>query len=239
MKFHPVGEEEELRKNPRMPTILHQSLAPQWLNSSLYYPVATASAESISRFSLRPEGQGSQRVQTLEESMFGRRNHYCDVLILVFFVALPGCTLLADSPPCKSLSPGIRVELDPKRPLSLRVTLQSASHNTETIERSRLPWAWRYAMVFVAVREHGQPLEMELPVEDPVTTKIVVHPGETLTGDINLNAVIRDVGEVNKQSNVHLFWAYESPKELDIPHWSGGWILIPQHKCASDLMFVS
>jgi hypothetical protein len=34
-------------------------------------------------------------------------------------------------------------------------------------------------------------------------------------------------------SDVHLFWAYEAPKELNIPHWSGGWMLIPKTKMST------
>jgi hypothetical protein len=34
--------------------------------------------------------------------------------------------------------------------------------------------------------------------------------------------------EALKKSEVHLFWFYESPKELNIQHWSGGWVLIPK-----------
>jgi hypothetical protein len=33
-----------------------------------------------------------------------------------------------------------------------------------------------------------------------------------------------------KKSEVHLFWAYEAPKQLNIPHWSGGWVLIPKQQ---------
>jgi hypothetical protein len=85
-------------------------------------------------------------------------------------------------------------------------------------------------MVFVAVRLNGEPIEMELPVEDPVAEKVSIAPGESLKGDIDLTRVIHDVNHVRKQSDLHLFWAYESPKELHISHWSGGWVFIPREK---------
>ena len=85
-------------------------------------------------------------------------------------------------------------------------------------------------MVFAAVRARGQALELELPVEDPTSDQISVGPRETLTGEIDLERVITDLEQKTKESDIHLFWAYEAPKGLGIPHWTGGWILIPKHK---------
>jgi hypothetical protein len=51
-----------------------------------------------------------------------------------------------------------------------------------------------------------------------------------MTGDIDLNWFIRNLSSATKKSDVQLFWAYESPQELNIPHRSGGWILIPRQK---------
>jgi hypothetical protein len=129
----------------------------------------------------------------------------------------------------ETMPPGIRVELDLEKPLWVRVTLRSGAERTATFPRYRLPWANRYSMVLVAV-PHGAPLEMVYPVDDPMFDTISVAPGAALTGDINLEHLIPDLGRVTKVSEVQLFWAYESPKELNIPHWSGGWILIPQQK---------
>jgi hypothetical protein len=126
--------------------------------------------------------------------------------------------------------PGIIVELNPEKPLWLRVTLRSGADHTATIFRSELPWGYRYSMVFVAVRPNGQPIDMELPVEDPVAEKVSLAPGASLTGDVDLARIISDVNRVTKQSEVHLFWAYKSPQELHVPRWSGGWVLIPQQK---------
>jgi hypothetical protein len=33
-----------------------------------------------------------------------------------------------------------------------------------------------------------------------------------------------------KKSDIQLFWAYQAPKELNLPRWSGGWILLPHQK---------
>jgi hypothetical protein len=84
-------------------------------------------------------------------------------------------------------------------------------------------------MVFAAVRPNGEQVDLELPVDDPGPIKVSVKPREVLTGDIDLRYVIRDL-DATKKSDVLLFWAYKSPDELHIPHWSGGLVLIPQQK---------
>jgi hypothetical protein len=84
-------------------------------------------------------------------------------------------------------------------------------------------------MVFAAVSPNGAQVDLELPVDDPGPTKVSVKPREVLTGDIDLRYVIRDL-DATKKKDVLLFWAYKSPDELHIPHWSGGLVLIPQQK---------
>ena len=127
------------------------------------------------------------------------------------------------------LEPAIQVELNPQKPLHLRVTLRSGAATTATFYRAHLPWGNRYSMVFAAVRPNGEQVDLELPVDDPGPTKVSVKPREMLTGDIDLRDVIRDLN-ATKKSDVLLFWAYKSPDELHIPHWSGGLVLIPQQK---------
>jgi len=84
-------------------------------------------------------------------------------------------------------------------------------------------------MVFAAVRPNGEPVDLSFPIDDPGPTKVSVKPGETLTGEIDLRYVIRDLNTM-KKSDVLLFWAYKSPAELNLLHWSGGWVLIPKKK---------
>ena len=150
---------------------------------------------------------------------------FFQVVAAILLVALCAAPAGSETGP-----PGIMVELNPEKPLWLRVSLRSGAENTATFFRSELPWGYRYSMVFVAVRPNGQPIEMELPVEDPVAEKVSLAPGGSLTGDIDLTRIIRDLNRVTKQSDLHLFWAYESPEELHISHWSGGWVLIPRQK---------
>ncbi len=126
--------------------------------------------------------------------------------------------------------PGIRVELIPEKPLWVRVTVRSGSDRTATFLRYKLPWGNRNSILFVAVTPSGAPIEVSIPVDDPMFDEISLGPGQSLTGDINLDYFFSHLSRAMKRSEVHLFWAYESPEELHIPHWSGGWILLPQQK---------
>ena len=123
----------------------------------------------------------------------------------------------------------IVVELNHQRPMHLRVTLRSGAATTATFARFELPWGNRYSMVFTAVNPKGESVDLMFPIDDPVVGEVSVKPLEELTGDIDLRYVIRDLN-VLKKSEVLLFWAYKSPDELHIPHWSGGFVLIPQLK---------
>jgi hypothetical protein len=125
--------------------------------------------------------------------------------------------------------PAIQVELNHEKPLHLRVTLRSGAGTAATFYQSDLPWGNRDSMVFSAVRPNGDTVDLIFPEDNPGPTKVSVKPRQMLTGDIDLQYVIRDLN-VLKNSEVLLFWAYKSPEELHIPRWSGGLVLIPQQK---------
>jgi hypothetical protein len=125
--------------------------------------------------------------------------------------------------------PGIEVALSPEKRLHLQVTLVSGAATTVTFYRSELPWGNRYSMVFAAVRPNGEPVDLIFPVDDPGPMKISVKPSEVLTGDVDLQYIIRDLNAV-KKSDILLFWAYKSPDTLRIPRWFSGMVLIPREK---------
>jgi hypothetical protein len=124
---------------------------------------------------------------------------------------------------------GVVAELDRRSPLHLRVTLRSGAASDVTIYRADLPWGNRYSMVFAAVRPSGESLDLMLPIDDPGPTKTSLKAGESLTGDVDLRYVIRDVNAL-KESDVLLFWAYKAPQELHLPEWIGGMVLVPKQK---------
>jgi hypothetical protein len=82
----------------------------------------------------------------------------------------------------------------------------------------------------VAVTPSGAPIEVSMPVDDPMFDEISLGPEQLRTGDINLDYFFSHLSRATKRSDVHLFWAYEFPEELHIPHWSGGRIVLPQQK---------
>jgi hypothetical protein len=144
-------------------------------------------------------------------------------LILALFV-LPG------SGQEKARHEGVRVKVDSLQPLRLLITLQCAASTRVVIDKGELPWATRYSMVLVAAKSDSESLEKVLPVEDPARGNISVQPGQTLTGTLDLEGIFKGLDEARRKSDVHLFWAYQAPPELNVGRWSGGWILLPQSK---------
>jgi hypothetical protein len=60
----------------------------------------------------------------------------------------------------KTMPPGIHVELDPDKPLTLKVAVRSGSLLPATFDKNRLPWATSYSMILVAARQpDGRVLE--------------------------------------------------------------------------------
>jgi hypothetical protein len=84
-------------------------------------------------------------------------------------------------------------------------------------------------MTLVAVTPGQRHIARFIPEEYPSYEKVPFEPNESLSGDISLDT-FPGLAAALRKSDVHLFWAYEAPKELEIGGWSGGWILIPKQK---------
>ena len=65
---------------------------------------------------------------------------------------------------------------------------------------------------------------------DPNFDEVSMDPNEQRSGDVDLPMKFKGLDIALKKSDIHLFWTYRAPKELNIPMWSGGWILLPQQK---------
>ena len=78
-------------------------------------------------------------------------------------------------------------------------------------------------MVFAAAKPNAEALELIYPEDDPDPTQITVKAGETLTGKIDLQDIVRDLNAA-KKSDVLLFWAYKALATLRLPRWIGGWL---------------
>jgi hypothetical protein len=83
-------------------------------------------------------------------------------------------------------------------------------------------------MAFATTRPSGEAVELLLPVEDPGLSEISGKP-ETLTGDVDLRNVIRDLSVLHK-SNVVLLWPIKPPVALHLTSWKGGFVIILQQK---------
>jgi hypothetical protein len=128
-------------------------------------------------------------------------------------------------------SPDVRVELNSERPLWLHVTVRSRKEARVTFYKYQLPWGNLNSMLFVPVNRYGQlVVKRAYPIDDPSPEKVSLEPNEAISGDMDLNRFVPGLAEASKKSDIHLFWAYRVPKELNVPQWSGGWVLIPQQK---------
>lgn len=78
-----------------------------------------------------------------------------------------------------------------------------------------LPWQGAYSMIVVAVRADapGTVLERTLPIDDPGPATITIQPGETLSGDIALQARFPGFEDARKEVGVIVLWSYRFQPE--------------------------
>lgn len=125
-------------------------------------------------------------------------------------------------------SAGVQANLRKDEPSRLRITIRSLADAPATIHKSELPWELRHSIILMAVTPAGDSLPQNAEAGDPSLQKITLNPGQSVSGDIDLKTVFKDLDGVRRKSDVLLFWAYRSPSGLNLPKWSGGWILIPR-----------
>jgi hypothetical protein len=127
-------------------------------------------------------------------------------------------------------SPDMKVELSSQKPLWLHITLRSRAETRVTFWKWQLPWGNYNSMMLIAVTPGEHFVKRAYPVDDPSPEKISMEPDEQQAGELNLQMRFIGLEAVLKKSDVHLFWAYQPPKELNIPRRLGGWVLITQQK---------
>ena len=145
-----------------------------------------------------------------------------------YLIALIAFLILSTASGGSETPSGIQVELDSQKSLSLHVTVWSRAEKRVTFAKWRLPWGNRNSMILVAVTPGKEYIVRNFPVDDPSFEKVSLDPNESFNGEVNLEKAFTGLDAALKKSDIHLFWAYEAPKELHLAHWSGGWILIPQ-----------
>ena len=127
-------------------------------------------------------------------------------------------------------SPDVKVELSSQKPLWLHITIRSRAESRVSFYKYLLPWGNLNSMKLFAMTPGEDYLKTFYPTDDPSPEKVSLGPNEQQSGDIDLHMKIVGLDAALKKSDVFLFWAYEAPKELNIAHYSGGWILIPRQK---------
>ncbi|HEX4921664.1 MAG TPA: hypothetical protein VFV92_13105 [Candidatus Bathyarchaeia archaeon] len=147
------------------------------------------------------------------------------LLVAVVMVLL---SLLSAIPTKAQNKAGIIVQPNAAQPLRLRVTIRSKAGTRTTIYRSDLPWMPGHSMILVAALPNGLSLDQNILAGDPTPERISLNPGESVSGDIDLKGVFKNIDSLIEKHDIHLFWAYRSPEGLGLPKWSGGWILLPQ-----------
>jgi hypothetical protein len=124
----------------------------------------------------------------------------------------------------------IQAEINPEKPLWLRITLQSFAETSLSLDKDDLPWGREDRIILAAVTSEGKHLERFLHIDDPRFGRIMLKPRQKVSGEINLTHVFKGLENTVKETDVHVFWAYKAPEQLNIGSWSGGWVLIPQQK---------
>jgi len=128
------------------------------------------------------------------------------------------------------MSPDVHAELNSQKALSLHITLRSNVDKSVALYKYLLPWGNRNSIILIAVASDGRHLERTVGIDDPSPEQVIIEPGKSLSGDIDLYKRFAGLQTALKKSDILLFWAYRSPADLRVAEWSGGWILLPQHK---------
>ena len=145
-------------------------------------------------------------------------------------VAVTLCIFSVPSGGIEDTSPDVKVELSSQKPLSLHVTVRCRAETRVTFDKYLLPWGNIHSMMLIAVTPGERYIKRIYPIDDPTTYRVSMDPNEQQSGDVNLQLRFIGLDAALKKSDIHLFWTYQAPKELNIRRWSGGWILIPQQK---------
>ena len=145
-----------------------------------------------------------------------------------FLALLAVLTIFAAQERSQTKNSGVEAELRTTDPVCLRITVRSLATAPATIHKSDLPWEIRRSIILTAVTSSGDSLSQNVVAGDPSLQKITLNPGQSVSGDIDLKAVFKDLDGARRNSEVLLFWAYRSPDGLNLPKWSGGWIVIPR-----------
>ena len=112
-------------------------------------------------------------------------------------------------------SPGVQLTVSQStgNPLLLDVTLKNGTDRAIEFANARLPWGDRYSMVVVGLNPAVQwhPLRA---VEEPsalILGTVLIEPGQSLAGQINLTEYVDGIAKHLSASDVTVLWRYDLP----------------------------
>jgi len=114
---------------------------------------------------------------------------------------------------------------------SLQVRLTNETRAPITVPRHSPPWANAYSALVVAVKTDasGTVLERSTPVDDPLVGSLTIQPGETLSGQIDLDRRFPGLADALMEHDVVVFWSFQlDPVDGTPLARAGGWVLLPR-----------
>jgi hypothetical protein len=121
----------------------------------------------------------------------------------------------------------VEVQATKTRVLKVRMTLKSGK--PILLARASLPWENRYSLVLVAVRPNGRAIDSVMTIADAGYDTLTLHPGQTLTGSVDLNRRFHGLEETLHETEVILFWSYQLSPVHGLPtDRLGGWLVVPE-----------
>ena len=116
----------------------------------------------------------------------------------------------------------------------LRMTVLNDGTAAVDINEVWLPWGHVYSTLLVAIRPTdpftgSRPLERTIVMANPVGTSLTLRPGQTMSGDIDLDRQFADLAKALVHSDILLFWSY-APIYTGgrVGERAGGWVQLPQ-----------
>jgi len=114
---------------------------------------------------------------------------------------------------------------DPK----LLVQLTNRSAAPLTVYKSALPWGNRYSMIIVGVKLTGlnEILSSSPIIDDPGPERVVIRPGETISGEVSLVHRFANLRDVAEKTDILLLWSYQlQTTDKQKSERLGGWVQI-------------
>jgi len=138
----------------------------------------------------------------------GRRLTALRALLMTLILS---ATLMPDLAWAGGCAPSISAYLVKRQGDELDFELRNSSHSDIILPRHMLPWSWTRAVVITAVGlQTGNSLPQSVVISDPVPEDVIVRPGQTLRGKVNINHHVQNFGLRAREQDLVVFWYYKA-----------------------------